>query len=88
MTDPVRLTGAFTATSVADATSERDTLSVLMQRAGVQADDIHVSGKSKLVEFTAAGSEGVIRRLREMLSGRAFMYPGLWTRVETAQHKA
>lgn len=82
MADAVRLTGGFTAATVADGAAERDTLVVLMQRAGIDMDAIHVGGKSKLVEFSAAGSESAIRRLRDMLSGRAFMYPGLWTRVE------
>lgn len=82
MADAVCLTGGFTAATVADGAAERDTLVVLMQRAGIDMDAIHVGGKSKLVEFSAAGSESAIRRLRDMLSGRAFMYPGLWTRVE------
>lgn len=82
MTDAVHLTGGFTAATVADGAAERDTLAVLMQRAGIDMDEIHVGGKSKLVEFSASGSEGAIRRLRDMLTGRAFMYPGLWTRVE------
>lgn len=82
MTDAVRLAGGFTAATVADSATERDTLAVLMQRAGIDMDAIQVGGKSKVVEFSATGSEDAIRRLREMLSGRAFMYPGLWTRVE------
>lgn len=85
MTDAVRLTGGFTAATVADGATERDTLAVLMQRAGIDTDAIQVGGKSKLVEFSAAGSESAIRRLRDMLSGRAFMYPGLWTRVESSR---
>lgn len=85
MADVVRLTGGFTAATVADSAAERDTLAVLMQRAGIDTDNIQVGGKSKLVEFSAAGSESAIRRLRDMLSGRAFMYPGLWTRVESSR---
>lgn len=85
MADAVRLTGGFTAATVSDGAAERDVLAVLMQRAGIDTDNIQVGGKSKLVEFSAAGSESAIRRLRDMLSGRAFIYPGLWTRVESSR---
>ncbi len=82
MTNPVRLTGAYTASTVADATIERDIMGVLIQRAGIDTDSIQVGGKSKVVEFSATGELGAIDELRRLLSGRAFLFPGLWTRVE------
>jgi hypothetical protein len=85
MPDPTRVTGAFTAATVADASAERDVVEMLMQRAGFDVDSFQVTGKGKLVEFSAVGDDAPVQRIREMLSGRAFRYPGLWTRVESVR---
>lgn len=81
-TGVVHLTGGFTATSLAESETERSNLSLLMQKAGIPPERMSVGGKGKRVEFSASGDETAIRRLRDVLAGRAYLFPGLWTRVE------
>lgn len=81
MPKAVKVTGGYSAATVAEAATERDNLAVIIERRGFLPGDFVVGGKSKLIEFWARGSETAVRALRDTLSGRGFTHPGFWTRV-------
>lgn len=81
MPKAAKLTGGYNASTVAEATRERDVLAVILERRGFLPDDFLVGGKSKAVDFTVRGEGAAIQSLRDSLAGRAFAFPGFWTQV-------